>query len=314
MSATLTLSGDWLFTAGNKRQTVGTGNLGTYATSGVAVTANQVGLGTLESLLVYPAAGYVFEFVPSTLMIKAYRSAAISASSGIETYSPGGGDIKGSANTNSANTDAASAVTNYALLLALDTFTNFAGTMTPTAQVDVGRNIAVTIKNDSGDALDLYEGITTFAVTGTWRGAAQTENITLTSTSGNKSVANSKFRVVYGSKPFSTVTSIAITNGPAGALKGALGIGSKIGLYQDLATPLEADVIKITKNAANLSPSGIVDTTNMTVNLGTLADGDDVGIVYKIATTSSGAQAALAEVTAGVSLSGVTFSFLATGR
>jgi hypothetical protein len=76
MSSTITLSGDWLISLGNRRQTKGTGNLGTYATGGIAVTANQVGLGVLESLSVRPAGGYVFEYVPSTAKIKAYWTGA----------------------------------------------------------------------------------------------------------------------------------------------------------------------------------------------------------------------------------------------
>lgn len=72
MASTITLTGDWLVSLGNRRQTSGTGNLGTYATSGVAVTANQVGLGTIQSLVVDPAGGYTFEWVASTGKIKAY--------------------------------------------------------------------------------------------------------------------------------------------------------------------------------------------------------------------------------------------------
>lgn len=41
MAATLTLTGDWMISIGSRRQTSGTGNLGTYATNGVAVTPAQ---------------------------------------------------------------------------------------------------------------------------------------------------------------------------------------------------------------------------------------------------------------------------------
>lgn len=76
MASTISLTGDWLVNIGNRNQTEGTGNLGTYATNGVAVTAAQVGLGTIDSLIIDPAAGYVFEWVKSTGKVKAYRSAA----------------------------------------------------------------------------------------------------------------------------------------------------------------------------------------------------------------------------------------------
>ncbi len=72
MASTITLAGDWMVSLGNRRQTSGTGNLGTYATNGVAVTAAQVGLGVLQSMVVDPAGGYTFEWVASTGKIKAY--------------------------------------------------------------------------------------------------------------------------------------------------------------------------------------------------------------------------------------------------
>ncbi len=72
MASTITLTGDWMVSLGNRRQTSGTGNLGTYATAGIAVTAAQVGLGVLQSLVVDPAGGYTFEWVASTGKVKAY--------------------------------------------------------------------------------------------------------------------------------------------------------------------------------------------------------------------------------------------------
>lgn len=73
MASTITLTGDWLISMGNRRQVSGTGNLGTYATSGIAVSAAQCGLGVLDSLVIQPAGGYTFEYVPSTGKVKAYR-------------------------------------------------------------------------------------------------------------------------------------------------------------------------------------------------------------------------------------------------
>lgn len=72
MATTITLTGDWLTSLGNRMQTAGTGNVGTYATNGVAVTAAQLGLGTIHSLVIDPAGGYTFEYVASTGKIKAY--------------------------------------------------------------------------------------------------------------------------------------------------------------------------------------------------------------------------------------------------
>lgn len=224
--------------------------------------------------------------------------------SGATTYTPGGGDLLGATNPagTEGNADQAAAPVNSAALLAADTFTNFAGTMTPTANPDVPRNVVITIENDSGGPLNLFEGVTTFLITGTRNGIAQTESVTLTSTAGNKAVANTKFRYVQGVKPFSTVTSVAITNAPAGGLKGSLGVGTRLGLPSALATGTYTDVTQITVNAASITPSatttsaGGVDTTNNAVNTGTTADGNDVSITYN----STG------EVATGMDLSAVT--------
>lgn len=77
MSSTITLTGDWLANIGNRSQTNGTGNLGTYATGGIAVSANQVGLGTIQYMTINPAGGYTFEYVASTGKVKAYVTASV---------------------------------------------------------------------------------------------------------------------------------------------------------------------------------------------------------------------------------------------
>jgi hypothetical protein len=235
------------------------------------------------------------------------------AGGGDQVYAPGGGDIKGATNPagTEGNADQVAAPVNDALFLARTTFTTLAGTMTPTVQPDVPRNIVITITNDSGGALDLFEGVTTFLITGTNKdGEAQTESVTLTSTAGNKSVATARFRYVQGVKPFKTVTSVAITNAPAATLKGSLGPGTRLGLPAPLATPAVADVNQITVNAAAIAPSatttvaGGVDTTNSAVNTGTTADGADVSIAF----TASGA------VPTGADLSGVTVTLEVTTK
>lgn len=79
MGLTITLTGDWLANIGNRMQTNGTGNLGTYATGGIAVTAANLGLGRIDSLVIDPAGGYTFEWVRSTGKIKAYQLSGFSA-------------------------------------------------------------------------------------------------------------------------------------------------------------------------------------------------------------------------------------------
>src|SRR5688572_11065618 len=79
MASTITLTGDWMVSMGNRRQTSGTGNLGTYSTNGIAVTAAQVGLGRIDSLVIDPAGGYIFEYVASTGKVKAYVHSGFAA-------------------------------------------------------------------------------------------------------------------------------------------------------------------------------------------------------------------------------------------
>lgn len=265
-----------------------------YPSGGYSLPLQRYGILIPDLVLASPKSGILFEYDYTNKKLKAIYPKAGGVYSTMV-----GSDIKGSANTDSENADAASEPTNGHAVAAAAAVSGGAWTHGAITNPDMGRNVGVVINNPTGGALNLYVGVMTFTITGTWRGAAQTETITFTSTNGNKAVANAKWRYKYGVKPFDTVTNFTLDNVPDNALTIALGLGSKIGLYNDLYTPTEADVVKITKNAANLSPSGIVGTTYMTVNLGTLADGDDFTIAYKTAGTAS-------EVAAGTDLSAMT--------
>jgi hypothetical protein len=152
------------------------------------------------------------------------------------------------------NADAAftSGEVNYAYIGASETFTTMAGhslakSHTISVQPDVSRNVVITIINDSGGDLNLYEGITTFTVTGKFRGGTQTELITFTSTSGNKKIASASNHCRYkaGVKPFDSITSIVYDNGAAATLKCAIGLGLRFGIPVALLTPDYTDVLKI---------------------------------------------------------------------
>lgn len=317
-----------------------------YPTGGEPISPSEVGLNSILGAIDLNGGtgdgGYRFKWDPVNNKLLAFRASgftpagtvAVSMTDGsrINTYAPGGGDLKGATNLagTEGNADQAAGPVNAALLLAEDTFTNFAGTMTPTTQPDVPRNVVIVIDNTTGGALDLFEGTTTFAITGTSpTGAAQTENVTLVSTAGNKSVASAKFRFVQGVKPFATVTSVAITNAPAGALSGSLGVGTRIGLPSALDTGVLADVIDITVTGARVAPTatvanaGGVDTTNNAINTGTTADGFDLGVIYKedfdgaagtaTFTGTPVAAGALIEVANAVNLSAITARLLFIG-
>ncbi len=289
-----------------------------YPTGGEALAPSALSMQNFDLVQAGQASGYAFEYDYTNQKLKAYLPVGAVAAHG---HGPGsladaasavgsshthaattkdiylthsGGEVKGSANTDAENADAAAAPTNSASVSADATVAAGAWTKGALTNPDRGRNVCIVIENPTGGPLGLYEGAMTFTVTGTYRGGAQVDTIVITSTAGNKSVATTKFRYKYGVKPFDTVTDITLANVPANGLVISAGLGSKIGLPTTLATPAEADVVKITKNAADLSPSGIVDTTNSTVNLGALTDNDDFEIIYKAvaAMTAIAAEAA----------------------
>lgn len=277
-----------------------------YATSGETLGdgASGVPSALVEGFIPWggnaAAFGYEIGFIPSTKKLIAY----ISGTAGVQTYS--GVDLKGA--TNLAGTEGAAdqnaTAVNGALLYAGDTFTTLAGTITVTRSPDIARNVVIQVQNTTGGALNLYEGTTTYTITGTdINGIAQTETVVWVSTSGNKSVAASKFRFVQGSKAFATVTTVTWDNAAAGDLTVMVGVGTRMGLPQALATAAYTDVTDLNVTAAYLAPSataasaGGIDTTNNTFNSDTTANNWDFTIVYN---------AAARQVVSGTSLTGVT--------
>ncbi len=221
--------------------------------------------------------------------ILAYNPSSNSAGSSASTLSLF--DILGSANTDSATADAAAAATNSAAIAADSTVASSAWTVGAITAPVITRNVFIEIENPTLGTLNLYVGAMTFTITGTdYAGVAQTETIVFTSTSGNKAVATTKFRHKYGSKPFKTVTAVTLDNVPDDGFVISVGIGSKISLLNRLKTPAEADVLAASVNGTAYSVSGKVDTTNYSINFGTLSDGDDVSATFLV-TAGGGASA-----------------------
>lgn len=76
-------------TSGNTRMRRGTINLGVYATGGVAITAAQFELYVaMEDLDIAPSGGYVFEYLPATLKVKAYDQKDPAAAGGADIPLP----------------------------------------------------------------------------------------------------------------------------------------------------------------------------------------------------------------------------------
>ncbi len=207
---------------------------------------------------------------------------------GLYTYSPGGGDIKGSANTDQALADQDAAPANGDLINTLHAVeAGPAWSYSENAEPDIARNVCITLEGKAVTGSVIPAGTYAITLTGLFRGSAQTDTITFTFAGVEGTIAAGKFRFKYGVKPFEKIANVAITpahlaNLPEGLIIG-VGIGSKLGLPLDSLIGVEADILKITKNAADLAVSGTFSAANKTVNLGVLADGDDVSIQYQAA-------------------------------
>jgi hypothetical protein len=280
-----------------------------YVTGGEAITAGQFRGGAIE-------------YWPPTLMpaISGAATAVMAQynylTGKLQYFYPGGAggtggtvfpftpaDMKGATTVvaGSSTADQAAANVNANFIATAATFTASAGTLIVAKSPDIGRSITITVLNDSGGALDLYEGTTTYTVTGTFRGVAQVELITFVSTLGNKSVANSKFRFKQGILPFDTVTSITYDNAAAGGLKVEAGLGSLIGLPVNRLTPADADVLVFSISGVPTTVAGAFSDTNKTVQVGTTADAWDLQLMYLVAAAAGNT---FAEVANGTDLSG----------
>lgn len=154
MASTITLSGDWLFSIGNERMTKGTGNLGTYATGGIAVTPTQVGLGVIDSLTIDPAGGYTFFYSASAGKVLAYESAA---------FTPAGTN---SAPTITTTTNAGTTEPMYTNAGALTQTTGATGITGVQAPTFTGTAVAAAALAEVGNGVDLSGTTFTFRALG----------------------------------------------------------------------------------------------------------------------------------------------------
>lgn len=249
---------------------------------------------------------YVFNRITHKLMIIA-RGAE-----GLQTYTPGGGDIAGAVNADSILADAGALPLNADFIDTLHAvLAGPAWAYSENLEPDVARNVCITLKGKAAIGSVIPAGTYTFTVTGTFRGAAQVETISYVFAGVEGTIAAAQFRYKYGSKPFERITSVVITpahlaNLPVD-LEIGVGIGTRLGLPTDTLTYAEADIIKITKNGADVPVAGTFDGTNITVNPGDIAAAGDVSIQYKQKSTAG-------EITGGLPPDLTTLELIVIGE
>lgn len=258
-----------------------------YQEGGYSITGSDAGVGTF----IYGAEEVASNAVGSLYRVQynpdTYKLQVLGLTSRSENYTT---PLDGSDNLagTEGNADQAAGPTNFDLLFAGDDFGNLTdGEITPIDPPDVPRNVVITIENGTAGALDLYEGTTSFLITGTdVNDTALTETVTLTSTALNKEVADTKFRFIQGVKAFKTITNIVVTNLPDDDLTVYVGPGSRIGIPTPLQTPSYQDVTSLSVAGSPVTTSDVVtdaggiDITNNAVNVGDVSDLDELDIDY----------------------------------
>ena len=278
-----------------------------YTSSGEYIYANILGLSVIQAVSFEDSKGYTFDANIATdgsyFRLKAYvggtgSSGATSAGTpagsvaqvtGTNTQVTGtiGAPTKvyrtmgipymrGSANTDHQDADQSATVTNGAWISTLAAADNTNALTLAKTQTDCPRNICIVIKNNEGaTAHNLIAS--NYAIVGTYNGVAQTETIAFTDVS---SVAATKFRYLYGVKPFDTITSITPSAAQSANMQHSAGLGSKVGLPRTLYTPAEGDVVMFTAQGVPVSITSTVNTTYNTINTGVRTDNDYLVIKY----------------------------------
>jgi hypothetical protein len=208
---------------------------------------------------------------------------------------------KGCANgTNHEDADQAAEPTNGHAVAALAAVAAGAWAHGAITEPDHPRSVCITIANDSGGPLDLFEGVSTFTVTGHRNGILQTELITVTNDAASKAMATGKYRYKYGLLPFDDITDITLDNVPADGIKIGAGLGPYFGLN---FLPEAVDALHLNINNVAVSGAAKLNTARGTVNVGAIADGQHVTVKYFAD-----------EVLPGSDLGVLAFPFVAIGR
>lgn len=269
--------------------------------NGIATTLVFTGTPATISPTAALAAAPTFSGTPDTISPTAALAAAPTFTAGTRStnYVSLVGDATACANTDNENLDGAE-IASADCVGAYSTVAAGTWAVGALTNPDYARNVAISIKNDSGGPLNLFEGVMTFTITGTdYADGALSETITFTSTAGDKALATANYRGKYGVKAFKTVTAVTLDNVCDDGLKIGVGKGGKVSFHGVLKTPAEGDVIQVVEDGSVLVITGNVDTTNGTFNFDTIAGSKIISMLYQVMSGATGTVSAPAITVTG---------------
>jgi hypothetical protein len=240
---------------------------GLYEAGGFELYASQLGLKRINSLAPVQNADYGAVWFPvdgEVYMgkIKLFADSSVSiggASAGSEIVedvipmSVEGGNTNAVTGSAGWPPDDATGYKEYADSTNIDTAVSVF-----TTQPIYPTNLSIALRSVSGTH-DLT-GIS-FAIVGTFNGAAQLSTITMPPVS----LAYGKYVLVYGTKPFDTITSVTPTGGDTGLVY-YVGAGAIVGLNRALATKSVADILKVTYEKTVQSETASTNYTSFRSN------------------------------------------------
>jgi len=267
------------------------GSLGfdaSYPTGGLSFNIPLIGLFRLDQVDFDETQGYSFEYDLANDKVKVLLSAG-GVSTGVNGNASGGTpsgsvsqalytatgrqwftqsyfDVMGATRLDNPNVDGVER-TNAAYVAPYTTVAAGAGAVGALTNPDVPRSIVISIRNPTGGALNLFEGVMTFTVSGLecFSNLSKTSTITLTSTAGNKSIAAGSFRSVKGTGnslfPYRTITSVTLDNVPDNGLDISVGLGTNVHLISFKLDEAGTNIIQSTLNGVTQTIVGNVHST-----------------------------------------------------
>lgn len=255
----------------------------TYADGGIEIPPSRLGLTLPYAVIPAPAGGFVFEWDHQANKLKAFTFAT---DIGYNIPSIlGASEDAGKADADANPAD----VVNGDYIIPYVSAGDNEWEHDAVNQPDVARSVVITVFNPTSDPV-AGPAAMTFTVTGTFRGATQTEDIVFTwDNTAKRAVGAGKYRFKTGKKAFDTIDDVSLDTTGAAAVSESLEIGVGLSCWIGLHGGVEAhaNVKSIRAGTTDLSHGNDqVDATGNTCLVkdsnaaAKLTDGKAVRIVY----------------------------------